>query len=91
MEEVGLFQEEPTLIYQDNKPAIAVAENEGHISNKSPQNAPSTREVYVFLTDPPPKSVKISGLKNFHICTGGVFLNIILAFCLHVQSSMPKE
>ena len=30
MAEVGLFQEEPTLIYQDNKPAIAVAENRGH-------------------------------------------------------------
>ena len=32
MAEVGLFQEEPTLIYQDNKPTIAVAENRGHMS-----------------------------------------------------------
>ena len=48
------------------------------VAEKSPQNAPSTREVSVFLTDPPKKSVEISGLKNFHICTGGVFFNIIL-------------
>ena len=48
------------------------------VAGKSPQNAPSTREVSVFLTDPTPKSAKISGLKNFHICTGSVFFNIIL-------------
>ena len=48
------------------------------VAEKSPQNAPSTREVSVFLTDPTPKSAKISGLKNFHICTGSVFFNIIL-------------
>ena len=48
------------------------------VAEKSPQNAPSTREVSVFLTDPPSKSVKIPGLKNFHICMGSVFFNIIL-------------
>jgi len=35
MAEVGLFQHEPTLIYQDNKPAIAVAENKGAMSKAS--------------------------------------------------------
>ena len=48
------------------------------VAEKSPQNAPSTREVSVSLTDPPPKSAKISGLKNFHICTGSVFFYIII-------------
>ena len=52
------------------------------VAEKGPQNAPSTREVSVFLTDPHPKSAKSSksknlwiytGLKNFHICTGSVF------------------
>ena len=40
------------------------------VAEKRPQNAPSTREVSIFLTDPPPTSVKIPGLKNVHICTG---------------------
>ena len=35
MAEVGLFQEEPTLIYQDNQPAIQVAENRGILSKAS--------------------------------------------------------
>ena len=35
MAEVGLFQEEPTLIYQDNQPAIQVAENRGVMSKAS--------------------------------------------------------
>ena len=35
MAEVGLFQNEPTLIYQDNTPAIQVAENKGILSKAS--------------------------------------------------------
>ena len=35
MAEVGLFQEEPTLLYQDNKPAITVAENKGALHKAS--------------------------------------------------------
>jgi hypothetical protein len=35
MAEVGLFQEEPILIYQDNQPAIQVAENRGILSKAS--------------------------------------------------------
>ena len=35
MAEIGLFQEEPTLLYQDNKPAISVAENKGSLHKAS--------------------------------------------------------
>ena len=35
MAEVGLFQDDPTLIYQDNQPAIQVAENRGVMSKAS--------------------------------------------------------
>ena len=35
MAEVGLFQEEPTILYQDNKPAIQVAENKGALNKAS--------------------------------------------------------
>ena len=31
MAEVGLFQEEPTLLYQDCSPAVTVAENRGSL------------------------------------------------------------
>ena len=32
---IGLFQEEPTLLYQDNNPAITVAENKGALHKAS--------------------------------------------------------
>ena len=35
MAEIGLFQEEPTLLYQDCKPAITVAENKGALHKAS--------------------------------------------------------
>ena len=35
MAEIGLFQEEPTLLYQDFKPAITVAENKGALHKAS--------------------------------------------------------
>ena len=35
MAEMGLFQEEPTTIYQDNKPAIQIMMNRGSLPNKS--------------------------------------------------------
>ena len=35
MAEVGLFQQEPTVIYQDNQPAIQIMMNRGSLPNKS--------------------------------------------------------
>ena len=35
MAEVGLFQEEPTLLYQDCSPAVTVAENRGSLAKRS--------------------------------------------------------
>ena len=35
MAEVGLFQQEPTIIYQDNMPAIQIMTNRGSLPNKS--------------------------------------------------------
>ena len=35
MAEVGLFQQEPTVIYQDNQPAIQIMTNRGSLPNKS--------------------------------------------------------
>ena len=35
MAEIGLYQEEPTVLYQDNKAAISVAENRGKLSKAS--------------------------------------------------------
>ena len=35
MGEVGLFQQEPTVIYQDNQPAIQVVMNRGSLPNRS--------------------------------------------------------
>ena len=35
MAEIGLYQEEPTVLYQDNKPAIQVAENKGALNKSS--------------------------------------------------------
>jgi hypothetical protein len=35
MDEVGLHQELPTLIYQDNKPAVQIAMNRGALSKKT--------------------------------------------------------
>ena len=35
MAEVGLFQQEPTIIYQDNMPAIQIMKNRGAMPNKS--------------------------------------------------------
>ena len=35
MAEVGLFQEEPTLIYQDCAPAVQVAENRGSLAKRT--------------------------------------------------------
>ena len=35
MAEVGCYQEEPTVLYQDCKPAISVAENRGSLAKKS--------------------------------------------------------
>jgi len=33
--EVGCFQEEPTVLYQDNQPAIKIANNRGSLARKS--------------------------------------------------------
>ena len=35
MGEIGLFQQEPTVIYQDNMPAIQIMTNRGSLPNKS--------------------------------------------------------
>ena len=35
MAEVGCFQEEPTMIYQDCSPAVQVAENRGSLAKRS--------------------------------------------------------
>ena len=35
MAEIGLYQEEPIILYQDNKPAIQVAENKGALNKSS--------------------------------------------------------
>ena len=35
MAEIGLFQQEPTIIYQDNMPAIQIMTNRGSMPNKS--------------------------------------------------------
>ena len=35
MAEVGCYQEEPTVLYQDCKPAMSVAENRGSLAKKS--------------------------------------------------------
>ena len=35
MAEIGLFQEAPTLIYQDNAPAITVANERGSLAKRS--------------------------------------------------------
>ena len=42
------------------------------VAEKSPQNAPPTREVCVFLTDRHPKTEKISGRKISIFVRGGV-------------------
>ena len=43
------------------------------VAEKSPQNAPSTREVSVFLADPPPKSVKNLWIEKFPYLHGERF------------------
>ena len=35
MAEVGLFQQEPTVVYQDNMPAIQIMTNRGSLPNRS--------------------------------------------------------
>ena len=40
--------------------SVSIFDGALFVAGKSLQNAPSTRDVSVFVTDPPPKSAKIS-------------------------------